>query len=119
MNMNYRKENEILILYLKGNIDAFHVKETSNSIDTVIQNEKDCDLIVSLRMVDDISSSGIKMLVTLMETIKKESKFFILTDINPAVETILRRFQLYDIFTLMSTENDAIEFLTVRRKPLM
>ncbi len=119
MGINHRKEDEVVIIYLHGNIDSFHVKELNLAIEKIIHNEKRCDIIISLLDVDDISSSGLHMLVTVMDGLKKRSEYLILTDLNRFVENILKRVQLYDIFTIMNTEKDALEFLTARRKPLM
>jgi anti-sigma B factor antagonist len=66
-------------------------------------------LVVNLRDVQYVDSSGIASLVEVLKEARDEKKRFILFGLNPAVREALQLMRLTKIFEILDTEEEALK----------
>lgn len=66
-------------------------------------------LVVNLREVQYVDSSGIASLVEVLKEARDKNKRLILLGLNPAVREALRLTRLTNIFEILETEEEALQ----------
>ena len=104
------QEDGIIIVNLFKKIDLqFH-----NELTTILQQlleSPDKLFIINLSKVDIISSSSIGAILNCSNQMKKREKKLVLAELSPVCLRVLDLLQLMDSFSIMETNQKAIEYL--------
>lgn len=73
--------------------------------------EGKADVIINLKDVDWISSTGIGIMIRGYQTVCEAGGRFILVHVGDRTKQIFNVMRLYDIFKIFETEDEALEFL--------
>lgn len=103
-----RKAGETLVVYLEGRMEVHLSAEVEKELLQLIATEKPNILVVSLAGVDYMSSSGLRILVATMRTLKKDNKELRLCNLTPSVRKVFEVVELIDMFKVYDTETDAV-----------
>ncbi len=109
MELNQKKINNVVIIYLSGRLDVHLSAEIEKEINTVIQNEPDCHLLLNLKDVEYMSSSGLRIFVSTMRILKETKRKLKLCEMNSAVKKIFEVVELMDMFDIFDNEDDAVK----------
>jgi len=107
MNASTREQRGITIVDVSGDIDM----GTSPALRTTLLEalKKTARLVVNLREVRYVDSSGIASLVEVLKEAHNKQKRLILFGLNKAVHEVLQLTRLSKIFEIRETEEEALQ----------
>jgi anti-sigma B factor antagonist len=108
MEINKKKVNNVVVIYLSGRLDVHLSAEIEKEINNVIQNEPGSHLLLNLKEVEYMSSSGLRIFVSTMRILKESNRKLKLCNMNNAVKKIFEVVELMDMFDIFDNENDAL-----------
>jgi len=114
MELNLKKLENTIVIYPQGRLDVHLTEEIEKEISLLIADETSSHLLLNLREVEYMSSSGVALFVSTMNTLQQRGKQFALCDLNSSVRKILDLVEMTTLFKIFNTENEACEFLLTK-----
>lgn len=112
MNLNVKRVNNVVVVYLTGRLDVHLSAEIEKEINKIIQNESDTHILMNLNDVEYMSSSGLRIFVSTMRLLKEQKRLLKLCNMNSAVKKIFEVVELMDMFDIYDTEEEALKSFT-------
>ena len=109
MNLNVKRVNNVVVVYLAGRLDVHLSAEIEKEINKIIQNEPDTHILINLNDVEYMSSSGLRIFVSTMRLLKEQKRLLKLCNMNSAVKKIFEVVELMDMFDVHETEEEALK----------
>ncbi|MBN2078674.1 MAG: STAS domain-containing protein [Spirochaetes bacterium] len=109
MNLNVKRVNNVVVVYLTGRLDVHLSAEIEKEINKIIQNEQDTHILMNLNDVEYMSSSGLRIFVSTMRLLKEQKRLLKLCNMNSAVKKIFEVVELMDMFDIFDTEEEALK----------
>ncbi len=109
MELKTRKEGNVIIIYLEGRLDIHHSSDIENGINDLLKNNSDFHMLLNLKDVEYMSSSGLRIFVSTMRILKESHKLLKLSNMNSSVKKIFEVVELMDMFDIYKTEEEALE----------
>jgi len=111
MKMSLKENQEIRILEVSGEIDFHSSRELRDKFQEIL--EKKCSkLLVNLKKVSYIDSSGLATFVEALQRINRAGGKLVLMGLAPAVRGVFEIAKLDSIFALTDSEEKAFSVLT-------
>jgi len=95
---------DILTVYLKGEIDHHAVTALRNQIDSMILRTESRLLILDFSKVSFMDSSGIGMIIGRYKTMLEKNGSICATGLSPTIERLFRMAGLHRIISIMPKE---------------
>ncbi len=111
MNLETKKIGTIIEIFLSGRLDVHLSASIEKSIDKLIEEEPGTDLLINLKDVEYMSSSGLRIFVSTMRVLKESKRKLVLCHMNDSVKKIFEVVELMDMFDIYDTEEAALEAL--------
>jgi len=108
MELDKKKVDNVVVIYLSGRLDVHLSAEIEKEINNVIQNEGNSHLLLNLKDVEYMSSSGLRIFVSTMRILKESKRKLKLSDMNNAVKKIFEVVELMDMFDIYDSEDEAL-----------
>ncbi len=108
MKLNTKKVDNIVVVYLTGRLDVHLSADIEKEINSIIQNEPDSHLLLNLKDVEYMSSSGLRIFVSTMRILKESKRKLKLCNMNNAVKKIFEVVELMDMFDIYDTEEETL-----------
>jgi anti-sigma B factor antagonist len=110
MKISVKENNKIHILEISGEIDFHSSRELRDKFQEVL--DKKCSkLLVSLKKVSYIDSSGLATFVEVLQKMKRSGGELVLAGLAPAVRGVFEIAKLDSIFALSDSEEKALSTL--------
>jgi len=109
MDLKTKKINNVIIIYLYGRLDVHLSAEIEKEINNIIQGEPNSYLLMNLKDVEYMSSSGLRIFVSTMRILKESKRKLKLCNMNNAVKKIFEVVELMDMFDIFDSEEEAIQ----------
>jgi anti-anti-sigma factor len=109
MNLNTKKIDNVVVVYLSGRLDVHLSAEIEKEINKIIQNDSSAHLLMNLNDVEYMSSSGLRIFVSTMRVLKEQKRILKLCNMNNAVKKIFEVVELMDMFDIFDTEEAALK----------
>jgi anti-anti-sigma factor len=109
MNLNVKRVNNVVVVYLSGRLDVHLSAEIEKEINKIIQNEPNTNLLMNLNDVEYMSSSGLRIFVSTMRILKEQKRLLKLCNMNNAVKKIFEVVELMDMFDIYESEEEALK----------
>ncbi|HOT47141.1 MAG TPA: STAS domain-containing protein [Spirochaetota bacterium] len=109
MNLNIKRVDNVVVVYLAGRLDVHLSAEIEKEINKIIQNEPDMHLLMNLQNVEYMSSSGLRIFVSTMRILKEQKRMLKLCNMNNAVKKIFEVVELMDMFDIYDSEEEALK----------
>ncbi len=109
MNLNIKRVDNVVVVYLAGRLDVHLSAEIEKEINKIIQNEPDVHLLMNLHSVEYMSSSGLRIFVSTMRILKEQKRMLKLCNMNNAVKKIFEVVELMDMFDIYDSEEEALK----------
>ncbi len=90
--MKHTVENDVLTIYLEGELNSFNSEDVEKEIDEIVESNSFDSIILNLKDLSYISSAGLRIIVRLKQRFDKTS----LVKVSKNV---------YDIFEMVGFEN--------------
>ena len=111
MNLNLKKVENTVIIYLEGRLDVHLSADIEKEINKLIDSDPRSNLLLNLKEVEYMSSSGLRIFVSTMRILKESNRKLVLCNMNNAVRKIFEVVELTDMFDIFSSEDEAIKYL--------
>jgi len=109
MELKTKKINDVIVIYLSGRLDVHLSAEIEREINNIIQNESGSHLLLNLKDVEYMSSSGLRIFVSTMRILKESKRKLKLCEMNSAVKKIFEVVELMDMFDIFESEDAALK----------
>jgi anti-anti-sigma factor len=109
MNLNIKRVDNVVVVYLAGRLDVHLSAEIEKEINKIIQNEPEMHLLMNLQNVEYMSSSGLRIFVSTMRILKEQKRMLKLCNMNNAVKKIFEVVELMDMFDIYDSEEEALK----------
>lgn len=106
--MKMKESGSSLVLYLAGRVDVHLASEVEAELNDVIKKHGDKNLILNLDDVEYMSSSGLRVFVSLMRTLKESNRSLRLCNLSVAVKKVFEVVELMDMFDIYDSEEEAL-----------
>jgi anti-sigma B factor antagonist len=107
MDINVKRDGARSIVYVSGDIDLYTSPQLRETVLDLFQKRGQDRIIVNLKDVHYIDSSGIASLVEGLQEAKKIKARFILVGLNEAPRHVLELTRLLNVFEVASNEEEA------------
>jgi anti-sigma B factor antagonist len=104
-----RKVENIAVIYLSGRLDVHLSAEVEKDINKLIRDDNECNLLLNLKSVEYMSSSGLRIFVSTMRILKESKRKLKLCNMNNAVKKIFEVVELMDMFDIYDSEDQALQ----------
>ncbi len=109
MKLNTKKIDNVWVIELSGRLDVHLSVDIEKEINKIIENNPGDHLLLNLKKVEYMSSSGLRIFVSTMRILKESKRKLKLCEMNNAVKKIFEVVELMDMFDIYDTEEDALE----------
>jgi len=110
MDINEQVIDKIVILNLKGRLDAVTSPELRDKINALVDGGS-IYLVIGFQELEYISSAGIRVLLAALAKTRPVNGKIVLTEPGKLVEEVFRIAGLYSIFPIYADQEKAIEDL--------
>jgi len=110
MKIQQRQKEEICIFDLAGELDFHTSPNFRESLHQAI-DKKTPKIVVNLKKVSYIDSSGLATFVEALQKIKRSNGKLILAELLPAVRSVFEIAKLDSVFVLAGSEEEAFQSL--------
>ena len=107
MDINVKRDGARSIVYVSGDIDLYTSPQLRETVLDLFQKRNQERVIVNLKDVHYIDSSGIASLVEGLQEAKKTKARFILVGLNEAPRHVLELTRLLNVFEVVGNEEEA------------
>ena len=107
MTISREERNDLLILHIEGEIDVYNAYELRNEINQAIE-KKYFDLIIDLKNVSYIDSSGLGVLVSGVKSLMNNQGSLKLVDLNEKIRSLTKLTGLEKFFEIYDNIDEAI-----------
>jgi len=111
LKFSQRDENGVAVVDLKGKLTGGPEAETFRDLFTGLAEQGKTNVVVNLKDVDWIASTGIGILMRGYKTVKEADGRFILCHVGDRTQQVFNVLRLHDIFEIVPTEEEALKLL--------
>jgi len=111
LKFSRRDVNDAVVVDVKGQLTGGPEAETFRDMFKSIVADGKKNVIVNLKDVEWISSTGIGIMIRGYKTVREADGHFILVHVGERTQQIVNVLRLYDIFKILETEEQALEFI--------
>ena len=110
LQVHATQKDEAKILHIDGYINAHTVHEFEKSVQSILE-EKMYRILINCQNLQYINSSGLGVLMGVIEEIQENSGFLYLSNMNDTVFNIFDTLGFTHLFKVFDTEEEAISSL--------
>lgn len=110
LQVHAAQKDEARILYIDGFINAHTVQEFEKSVQSALE-EKNFRILINCKELQYINSSGLGVLMGVIEEIQENDGFLYLSNMNETVFNIFDTLGFTHLFKVFDTEEEAITSL--------
>lgn len=110
LEVHAAQKDEAKVLYLNGFINAHTVQDFEKSIQSVLA-ERNYRILINCKELEYINSSGLGVLMGVIEEIQENSGFLYLSDMNDTVYNIFDTLGFTHLFKVFDAEVEALNSL--------
>lgn len=111
MELSYKIENDICILSINGNLSQDVVLQFEKYTLEIMQDHTLQGLILNFQNVGWICSSGYSELLAIKTELENRKIAFLLCQLNPDIQLIIKETGLHKLFQIRGTEDEALTTL--------
>jgi anti-anti-sigma factor len=110
MNITKRKEKNIMVISVKGRMDAVTAPEFEKDIIDLISKGEN-NFIINCSKLEYISSAGLRSILSAAKQLKEKKGEILFAELQSSVHEVFKIAGFYSIFQAYDTEEDAISRL--------
>jgi len=108
MDISSRAKGEVVILDISGEIDLYNAPEIKDIVNKLIEQKK-YNVIINLKEVTYIDSSGIGALISSLSNLKKYQGGLKIINVFASVKKVFELTKLTSFFEIYDSEEEAIK----------
>lgn len=117
MDCRLESHADVDVLHVAGRLDLVSSNTLKDSVRQRLQ-QKRTRLVLEMRGLDFINSSGLGALVSIFKDVRLVNGRLILAELAPYVQEIFEITQLTNVFEICKTESDAIQSFGLQTQPV-
>lgn len=111
MEINTIKKGNVLVILLKGRLDALTAPDFDKKIESLL-SEGEKALIINFSELEYISSAGLRSILAIAKQLKAKDGKIMLAELKGAVKEVFEISGFYSIFQIFDSEADALNKMT-------
>lgn len=108
MNLNTTESGNHVVIYLTGRMDVHLASEVETELNSIMEKNPGKDIVLNLDDVEYMSSSGLRVFVSLMRSLKDKDRTLKLCNLSVAVRKVFEVVELMDMFNIYESEEEAL-----------
>lgn len=108
MDISSRAKGEVVILDISGEIDLYNAPEIKDIVNKLIEQKK-YSVIINLKEVTYIDSSGIGALISSLSNLKKYQGGLKIINVFASVKKVFELTKLTSFFEIYDSEDEAVK----------
>jgi len=108
MDISSRVKGEVVILDISGEIDLYNAPEIKDIINRMIEQKK-YNVVINLKNVTYIDSSGIGALISSLSNLKKYQGGLKIVNVFASVRKVFELTKLTSFFDIFDSEEEAVK----------
>ncbi len=108
MDISSRAKGEVVILDISGEIDLYNAPEIKDIVNKLIE-QKRYNVIINLKEVTYIDSSGIGALISSLSNLKKYQGGLKIINVFASVKKVFELTKLTSFFEIYDSEDEAVK----------
>jgi anti-sigma B factor antagonist len=109
MALKTKKVDDFIVVYLSGRMDVHLSADIENELNKLITEDAKSNIILDLKNVEYMSSSGLRIFVATMRQLKESKRALRLCNLNYAVKKVFEVVELMDMFDIYDSEEAALK----------
>ena len=109
VNLRTEEKNGKLVLYLKGRLDVQSSSKLEEELDALLKEHSNKDFVVDMEGVEYLSSTGLRILITLMRNLKDKGRELRLSSLKEPVKKVFDIVQLDEMFAIYDSLDEALK----------
>jgi anti-sigma B factor antagonist len=109
MLIDYKEKGNYLVLYLQGRMDVKNSSDMESDINALLNQSPALGILLNLEHVEYMSSSGLRLFVSIMRKLNDQKRSFKLCSLSPSVIKIFEVVELIDMFNIYTNEEEALK----------
>jgi anti-anti-sigma factor len=111
MEINTIKKGNVLVILLKGRLDALTAPDFDKKIESLL-SEGENAFIINFSDLEYISSAGLRSILAIAKQLKAKDGKIMLAELKGAVKEVFEISGFYSIFQIFDSEADALNKMT-------
>ncbi len=108
MSLAFKEKGAYIVVSLAGRMDVHLASEIEGKLNELIKKYADRHFLLNLDGVEYMSSSGLRVFVSLMRMLKESGRNLKLSNLSMAVRKVFEVVELMDMFDIFETEEEAL-----------
>ena len=108
MDISSRAKGEVVVLDISGEIDLYNAPEIKDIVNKLIEQKK-YNVIINLKEVTYIDSSGIGALISSLSNLKKYQGGLKIINVFASVKKVFELTKLTSFFEIYDSEEEAVK----------
>jgi anti-anti-sigma factor len=109
MNLTFKKNGNTIIVYLSGTLDTKLSREVEEDLEQLLHQFPESDILINLKDLKYLSSSGLRVFVSLRSAMQESGKRLKLCGIGRAVREVFELTKVAQFFKIYDDEESALE----------
>jgi len=119
MILRTKNTDNTTVIHLHGRLDLYEAEQVEKDLFEIAESSGDKHLIIVLEGLDYLSSSGLRIFISLRRFLNLTGRQLLLCNKNNnAVNIFLKIINIKDMLTIFRTEEEALRQFGGARKPL-
>ncbi|WP_295162556.1 STAS domain-containing protein [uncultured Brachyspira sp.] len=106
MNLNIQDKGKVKVVSLAGKLDVNLSVSIESELEQLVESGS-VNLILELSGIEYLSSSGIRVFISIMRKIKDKNGRLVLAQVPDIIKKILKTVELEDLFEVYDNVDDA------------
>ena len=102
MDISIQEKSGVLYVCLSGELDEYSSGYVRNEFENAFKNFTFNDVVVDMKKLDFMDSTGIGVLIGRYKVLKKNNKGIYISNPNPTIEKIIKMSGIYEIMPKIS-----------------
>ena len=109
MILRTKNTGSMIVIYLHGRLDLFEAEKVEKDLFDIAESSADKHMIIVLEGLDYLSSSGLRVFISLKRRLNSDGRQVLLCNKNNnAVNIFLKIINIKDMLTFFRTEEEAM-----------
>ena len=109
MDLKTTRKGQVLIVYPSGIIDNKNTNSFEHSLIDLIDKNNDCHLLLNLKELNFISSTGLRIFISMGRRLKERNKNIMICNANDAVTETIEIINIKHIVAFFKNEDEALK----------
>ena len=110
MELISKKIGDVYVIYMPPNMDMMTSSSIENELNALINKDPNADMLLNLKDVEEISSSGLRIFLSIRRKLKTNNRILKICEVNnPGVREAFNVTNISEILEIGLTEQESLK----------